>query len=327
MSPPACRFPWTTPGRCPSRPCAAERSRKPSSTCSASAPAWRSARPPTGSRPSRIWSADAGSKWKRPSAMPYGRERSSVFRCPRSRPATGSCPESTATSRPESPSAPHPFSSRLLARGERLSSNGDPLPKGEGETLHREAPHAADRGLVGKGELGQGEVGREVLEDHANPLADGHLALRLRLEIGCYEVADDAERLVRRGRAALLVQLDQYHRIRRPLLEAGLNGVVHHLVGIDVTLAADVLPLPLERHAPRAAVARRVAHEPAARARAQHQLVVLTRQLEVLAPLRVVLRDHQIHAAIFDAGHRAISSPPHPALSPSRGKGGVRADV
>src|SRR5215469_4647249 len=253
MSPPACRFLWTTPGRCPSRPCAAERSRKPSSTCSASAPAWPNARPPTRSRLSRIWSGVAGSKSKRRWAMPYGRERSSVSRCRRSTPATGSCPGSTATFRTGKRSAVPP------------------------ETLRGQAPHAAGRRLVDKGELGQGEVGREVLEDDADSLADGDLALRLRLEVGCHEVADDAERLVRRGRAPLLVQLDQHHRIGRPFLEAGLNRVVHHLVGVDVTLAADVLPFPLERHAPGAAMARRVAHEPAALACAQHQLVVLAR--------------------------------------------------
>src|SRR5262249_13834237 len=71
-----------------------------------------------------------------------------------------------------------------------------PLPRGERE-LSRQAPDAADGRLVGEGELGQGEIRREVLKDHADALADGDLALRLRLEVLRHEVANDAEGFVR----------------------------------------------------------------------------------------------------------------------------------
>src|SRR5215470_13911366 len=194
---------------------------------------------------------------------------------------------------------PHGGSKSLEAPHPAPSPEG----RGQGGTLRREAPHAADGRLVGERELREREIGREIVEDGAHALSDGDVALRLGLEVWRDEVADDAERLVRRRRAPLFVELDQDHRVGRPFLEARLDGVVHDLVGVDVALAAHVLPLPLEGHAPGTAVARRIAHEPTALAGAQHQLVLLARELEVLAPLRVVLRDHQVHAAVFDAGH------------------------
>src|SRR5262250_1102425 len=254
-SPHACRFRWTTPGRCPSSPCAEGRWRRPSNSCSVSAPASRSARPLTRSRRSRIWSGAAGSKSTRRWATPCERARSSVCRCPPSRLATGSCPASTATWWFEKSRGP------------------------SGETLRGEAPHAADGRLVGERELREREIGREIVEDGAHALSDGDVALRLGLEVWRDEVADDAERLVRRRRAPLFVELDQDHRVGRPFLEARLDGVVHDLVGVDVALAVHVLPLPLEGHAPGTAVARRIAHEPTALAGAQHQLVLLAREL------------------------------------------------
>ena len=45
------------------------------------------------------------------------------------------------------------------------------------------------------------------------------------------------ERLVGRGLAALLVELDQDDGVRRAVLEAGLDGVHDDLVGVDRALA------------------------------------------------------------------------------------------
>src|SRR4029453_15601573 len=115
----------------------------------------------------------------------------------------------------------------------------------------------------------------------------------------------------------------------RPVLEAGLDRVVHHLVGVDVAPARHLLPGPLLRRAPGTAVAGRVAEQAARGALAEHQLVALTRELEVLAPLRVVLGDDQVHASVFDVGHRALplscggSGPSRLAASPSRGSWGL----
>src|SRR5262249_59845871 len=131
-------------------------------------------------------------------------------------------------------------------------------------------------------------------------------------EVWRHEIANDAERLVRGGRAPLFVELDQHYRVGRPFLEAGLDGVVNHLVGIDVAFAPDLLPFPLEGHAPRAAVARRVTHEPAALAGGPQQLVLFPRGLGVVAPPPVVLRGHPGHAAIFDAWRIFPHTPPSP---------------
>src|SRR4029453_12865089 len=111
--------------------------------------------------------------------------------------------------------------------------------------LAGEAPDAAHRRLVGERELRQREVVREVVEHGLHALADGHVGLRLGPELRGHEVADDAQRLVGGGLAALLVQLDEPDRGGRPVLEAGLDRVVHHLVGVDVAPARPLLPGPL----------------------------------------------------------------------------------
>ena len=50
--------------------------------------------------------------------------------------------------------------------------------------LGRQAPDAADGGLLGQRELRQREVRRQVLKDHADALADGDLGLGLGLSLG-----------------------------------------------------------------------------------------------------------------------------------------------
>src|SRR5262249_11524180 len=202
-----------TPGHCPSRPSAVARCRRPSSTYSVWEPFWQRERPPTKYRRSRIWSVVAGSKWRRLWATRFRRARSLVCHCRRSRLATGSCPESTATSRSRSPSLQAGERTRrraLTVRAPRLFSAVEPpSPRGErGKELHGEAPDAAHGRLVDEGELGQGEAWRQVVEDDAHALADGYLALRLSLEVWCHEIADDAEGLVWGGGAPLLVELD-----------------------------------------------------------------------------------------------------------------------
>src|SRR5262249_12273292 len=121
------------------------------------------------------------------------------------------------------------------------------------EILAGEPPDAAGGGLRREPELGEGEVGGGRLGAGLGggaAGADGDALLGRRPEVGSDEIRHQAEALVGRRRAALLVQLDDHDRVWGPLAEAGLNGLDHDLVAVDRAAAGDRLPRPAERAAP-----------------------------------------------------------------------------
>src|SRR5262249_1768442 len=169
------------------------------------------------------------------------------------------------------------------------------------------------RRLAGESELWQGEVRGEGLEADLNAGADGDPRLRLGCEVRRDEVTDQAEPVVRGWGLPLLVQLDHDDRIRRPLLEAGLDRGPRDLGGVDRAPPAHGLPRPFKGLTPRAARSGRIAEEAAAPAAAEDQ-PPLPRRLEVAVPLRVVLGNDQGHPAVLDpqAAHVASRRPTRP---------------
>src|SRR5713226_7422723 len=78
---------------------------------------------------------------------------------------------------------PSTYSVHVRSHGLKTASAGEP-------------PDATLGRLVGQRELGQSEVGREIVEDDADPLADRQVLLGRGSELGRDEIRDDAEGLV-----------------------------------------------------------------------------------------------------------------------------------
>src|SRR4029434_8394176 len=144
----------------------------------------------------------------------------------------------------------------------------------QGRRSGGELPYRPLRGLVGKCELWQGKVLRNVLEHHLHTFANGDIRLSLRIELVIHQVGDHAYAFLRSRDTALLVQLDDHDRKGSNIAKAWLDGMHDDFIGIYCTLSTDILPTPLQGLAPWAPGTRWIAHKSTCRTLFQHQPVL-----------------------------------------------------